>query len=111
MKPSKEQENRAAFFDALGHKRRQMICDILIQHGQKGLPFEMLQHKSKLAASTLSHHLAKMQTGGVLRRKEKGRETWLSVDLSQITRLPAHYAKTTGQKKGHTNGAALPISQ
>lgn len=93
MKPSREQEALATFFAAFGHKRRLMICDILLSHGAKGLTFEALQIRTGLAASTLSHHLAQMDRGGVLRRKQKGRSTWLAMNLSQFSELPAQFTR------------------
>ncbi len=105
MKPSKQHETLADLFDALGHKRRQMICSVLLQHAPHGLPFERLQAITGISASTLSHHLAKMDRGGLLRRRQKGRFTWLSMDLSRIHRLPREIG---ANKKGRTIGAALP---
>lgn len=48
MKPNKRQEKYAAFFQALSHRRRQMICDILLKQGPKGLTFGELQRQSGL---------------------------------------------------------------
>ncbi len=91
MKPGKEQEELAAFFTALGHKRRLMICDILLRHGNRGMTFELLQHKTRLAASTLGHHLSQMHKGKIIRRRIKGRNTILSIDLSRFNHLPSEY--------------------
>ncbi len=97
MKPNKDQENLANFFTALGHKRRLMICDILLRYGQRGMSFEMLQTKTKMAASTLTHHLTQMQKGNIIRRKEKGRYTFLYIDLSGFNHLPNEYSKRLTQ--------------
>ncbi len=91
MKPNKTQEEYAAFFQALSHRRRQMICDILLKTGTKGLTFGELQRQSGLQASTLSHHLRFMGQGGILRRKQKGRETVLSVDITFLRRVSLGY--------------------
>ncbi|AXX97455.1 ArsR/SmtB family transcription factor [Profundibacter amoris] len=93
MKPNKRQEKYAAFFQALSHRRRQMICDILLKQGPKGLTFSELQRQSGLQASTLSHHLWFMDRGGVLRRKQKGRETVLSVDFTFLRKLSSGYGE------------------
>jgi len=93
MKPNKTQEKYAAFFQALSHRRRQMICDILLKQGAKGLTFGELQRQSGLQASTLSHHLWFMDRGGVLRRKQKGRETVLSVDFAFLRKLSRGYGE------------------
>jgi predicted transcriptional regulator len=91
MKPNKTQEKYAAFFQALSHRRRQMICDILLKQGVKGMTFGELQRQSGLQASTLSHHLWFMDRGGVLRRKQKGRETLLSVNIAFLRRVSLGY--------------------
>lgn len=88
LKPNKEQERKAAFFCGLGHRRRQMLYDVLLQIGAKGLTFGALQQRTGLTASTLSHHLRFMDQGGILRRQQKGRETWLSLDLRVFAEIP-----------------------
>ncbi len=94
MKPTEKHEVLARFFTGLGHKRRLMICKILLDHGPAGLSFELLQSRSRLAASTLSHHLEKMYRGGILRRRAKGRETWLSMDISHLLATTTVFSET-----------------
>ena len=84
MKPSKLHEQNAAFFTALSHRRRQMLCEILLKHSPKGLPFGALQYHSGLSAATLSHHLRFMQMGGIVKRKQKRREIWVLLDISLL---------------------------
>jgi len=91
MKPSKTHEENAAFFQALSHRRRQMLCDILMEYGAKGLSFGRLQHQSGLSAATLSHHLRFMDQGGILQRKQKGRETWVSLDFSHLRNISTEF--------------------
>lgn len=87
MKPNKTQERNAAFFTALSHRRRQMLCEILLRRGSKGMPFGVLQAESGLKTSTLTHHLRFMYQGGILRRKQKGREVWILADAAQLCQL------------------------
>ena len=84
MKPNELHEQNAAFFTALSHRRRQMLCEILSKHSPKGLSFGALQYHSGLSAATLSHHLRFMQTGGILKRKQKGREIWVLLDTVRL---------------------------
>ncbi len=84
MKPNKIHEQNAAFFQALSHRRRQMLFEILKQHGADGLPFHRLQNKSGLSSAILSHHLRFMTQGGILQRTQKGRETWISLDIAHL---------------------------
>ena len=98
MKPSKLQEQNAAFFQALSHRRRQMLCDILLNHSSTGLSFGQLQHHSGLKPASLAHHLRFMDQGGILRRMQKGRETWISIDAAHLrnatTKFSSHRAKS-----------------
>lgn len=82
MKPSIDNAQNADFFNALAHKRRQMLCEILLKHGAKGLPVHRLKQKSGLKVSTLTHHLHHMTKGNLIQRRQKGRETWISVNLA-----------------------------
>lgn len=93
MKPTKTHEFNAAFFTALSHRRRQMLCEILLRHAPKGLPFGVLQTQSGLKVSTLTHHLRFMYQGDILRRKQKGREAWISVDASRLFQLSNAFGK------------------
>ncbi len=97
MKPTREQERAAAFFHALGHRRRQMICAVLLQYGPNGLSFERLQRKTGLAASTLGHHLHFMDRGGLLNRRQKGRETWISLDAARLKTLTQAFSQRIGR--------------
>lgn len=84
MTPTQRQTNLASFFFALGHKRRLMVCELLLRHGATGLSFGSLQQKTHLCASTLCHHLAHMDKGGILRRRIKANETWISIDFNLL---------------------------
>ncbi|MHA1128222.1 MAG: ArsR/SmtB family transcription factor [Alphaproteobacteria bacterium] len=94
MKPTKKQETFAGFFFALSHKRRLMICEILLRHGPTGLSFGTLQIKTRLCASTLGHHLEHMHKGGILRRRIKGTETWLSMDFARLNTIPVEFSNS-----------------
>lgn len=87
MKPSQTQEYNAAFFNALSHKRRQMLCDILLELGPNGISYGALLHKSGLKKASLSHHLEFMNRGGILRRQQKGRETWISINTAFLRNM------------------------
>ncbi len=82
MKPTAKQEVMADFFNALAHPRRQMIFQILREVGSAGLPFHLLLKRTGLKRATLAFHLGKMSAGRILKRKIKGPETWLTLDLA-----------------------------
>lgn len=85
MKPTQNQDYLATFFIALGHRRRQMLCEILADIGSKGITYGGLKTKSGLSKATLSHHLNFMDKGGIIKRRIKGRETWYSLDMSALS--------------------------
>ncbi len=94
MKPTQRQTSLASFFFALGHKRRLMICELLLQHGATGLSFGLLQKKTHLCASTLCHHLAHMDKGGILRRRIKANETWISINYDLLNATQKGFSKS-----------------
>lgn len=106
MKPTETQELNATFFTALSHRRRQMLCEILLLHGPKGMPFGALQAESGLKTSTLTHHLRFMYQGGILRRKQKGREAWISVDAARLYQV----SKGFGEDVVRNTHMARPIN-
>ena len=106
MKPTEAQELNATFFTALSHRRRQMLCEILLRQGPKGMPFGALQAESGLKVSTLTHHLRFMYQGGILRRKQEGREAWISVDAARLY----HVSKGFGEDVVRNTRNARPMN-
>ncbi len=82
MKPSPTHSKNAEFFNGLSHKRRQMLCEILLAHGGRGLPVHRLQAISGLKCSTLTHHLLHMSKAGLIKRYQTGRETRICIDYA-----------------------------
>ncbi len=88
MKPTSKQETMAALFTALAHPRRQMLFQILRDSGQEGLAFHHLIKRTGLTPTTLAFHLGKMEGGRIVKRKNKGVETWLSLNLAPFALFP-----------------------
>ena len=72
-------QETARYFAAFAHPRRLLICEHLEAAGRRGMGFQYLMRKTRLKASTLSHHLERMDRGGILHRRQNGRETWFSL--------------------------------
>ncbi len=89
MKPTDKHKKAAEFFNALAHPRRQMNLHVLEQVKPEGIPFYRPQRRTGLSPTTLSFHLSKMNAGGILRRKVKGPETWLSLNHAAFSRFSA----------------------
>ncbi len=88
MKPTAKQESMAAFFSGLSHPRRQMLFQVLRDSGREGMAFHHLMKRTGLTPTTLAFHLAKMQGGGIVKRKTKGVETWLTLNLAPFSLFP-----------------------
>ncbi len=93
MKPSNEHLELANFFSALSHKRRLMICDILIANGRTGMNFDQLCKNSNLTPSTLTHHLRQMEKGGIIIKRPKRNETWINVNFARIKTAPMDFIR------------------
>lgn len=88
MKPTTKQEEMADVFNALAHPRRQMLFQLLGEAGREGLAHGQLLKRTGLTNTTLAFHLGKMQKGGIVKRKIKGVETWVSLNLAPFARFP-----------------------
>ena len=99
MKPMQNQDKLATFFIALGHRRRQMLCEILAETGSKGITYGGLQMKSGLTKATLTHHLRFMGNGGIIKRRVKGRETWYSLDVSVLAAWSGMFFKSISNNR------------
>lgn len=88
MKPTSKQETMAELFTALAHPRRQMLFQVLRDAGREGLAFHHLMRRTGLTSTTLAFHLKKMQEGRIVKRKIKGVETWLSLNLAPFAQFP-----------------------
>ncbi len=86
MKPNLQQNSFATFFFALAHRRRQMLCTILLDAGAKGLTFGQLRVKSGLSDNTLAHHLRFMEKGEILRRRPEKNRTRITLDRARLAR-------------------------
>ncbi|MEJ8571067.1 metalloregulator ArsR/SmtB family transcription factor [Microbaculum marinum] len=61
----------AARLEALGNPTRLEIVRILVRTGSRGLPVGDLRRRIGIAASTLSHHLAKLVTVGLISQERQ----------------------------------------
>lgn len=62
----------AARLEALGNPTRLEIVRVLVRTGHRGLPVGQLRTRLDIAASTLSHHLAKLVTVGLVSQERQG---------------------------------------
>lgn len=60
-------------FKELGHPTRLNIFSLLVKAGYKGLPVGRLQECLQVPNSTLSHHIAKLTSVGLVQQERDGR--------------------------------------
>jgi len=65
-------DDMAARLEALGHPTRLSIFRTLVRIGTPGLAVGQLQERIGIAASTLSHHLAKLMVVGLVEQERRG---------------------------------------
>lgn len=60
-------------FKELGHPTRLSIFTLLVKAGYSGLPVGRLQECLQVPNSTLSHHIAKLTSVGLVKQEREGR--------------------------------------
>ena len=68
-----ELETTAARFAELGHPSRLAIFRLLVKAGADGLPVGSIQSELEIPASTLSHHLSRLVSVGLIKQDRDGR--------------------------------------
>ena len=77
----------ATSFSALSHPARVDVLLKLMPYAASGLTAGELAHSTKLAPSTLAHHLREMEQGGVIIRQADGRKTIVRPNLSSLSEI------------------------
>lgn len=72
---------------ALAHGTRLAVHRLLVQAGADGLSAGFIAEHLDLPASSLSFHLAHLQTAGLVRQRRAGRSLIYAVDYSQAEAL------------------------
>lgn len=67
-----ETETAAARLEALGSPQRLAIFRALVRAGPDGLPVGAIQKRLDMPASTLSHHLQRLEHVGLITRERRG---------------------------------------
>ena len=80
----KNSKTIALIFSALGHPLRVDIFKCLLAHYPHSMTAGKLSSSTKIAPSTLSHHLRAMEEGQVIVRSIEGRQTNICLDLKSL---------------------------
>ena len=76
--------------DALAHDTRLKVHRLLVQAGQDGLSAGFIARKLGLPASSLSFHLAHLQTAELVTQRRAGRSLIYAVDFAIMDGLMAY---------------------
>jgi ArsR family transcriptional regulator, arsenate/arsenite/antimonite-responsive transcriptional repressor len=80
-------EQHADQFNALGHPARLAILRYVVQGGPEGTPAGEIQSKLDIPASTLSHHLDKLASAGLLRSRREGTFIYYAPEFEALKAL------------------------
>ncbi|MFI5306309.1 MAG: ArsR/SmtB family transcription factor [Polyangiales bacterium] len=80
-------EHHAEQLGALGHPARLSILRYVVQGGTEGTPAGEIQARLEVPASTLSHHLDRLASAGLLKARREGTFIYYSADYAQLRGL------------------------
>ena len=80
-------DRHAEQLSALGHPIRLKILRFVVQGGPEGTAAGSIQEHVDLPASTLSHHLKRLVSAGLLRSRTEGTFNFYAPELSAIRAL------------------------
>jgi ArsR family transcriptional regulator, arsenate/arsenite/antimonite-responsive transcriptional repressor len=80
-------ERHAEELGALGHPARLAILRYVVQGAEDGTPAGEIQAKLEIPASTLSHHLDRLASAGLLRARREGTFIYYRADYAQLKAL------------------------
>lgn len=84
-----ETSDAATIFDALAHETRLAVYRMLIPVGPGGLPAGTVGTRLGLPANSLSFHLHRLMTAGLIGRRQEGRHLYYAVDYARLTAVRA----------------------
>ena len=73
--------------EALGHPTRLRVFRMLVRVGEAGLPVGQLQERLELAGSTLSHHLSKLVSVGLVAQERQATSLICRADFDAMRSL------------------------
>jgi DNA-binding transcriptional ArsR family regulator len=80
-------ERHAEQLGALGHPARLAILRYVVQGDSEGTPAGEIQAKLDIPASTLSHHLDRLASSGLLKARREGTFIYYRADYAQLETL------------------------
>jgi len=84
---TKQLERHAEQLGALGHPARLSILRYVVQGKRDGTPAGEIQAKLDIPASTLSHHLERLASAGLLSSRREGTFIYYSAEYDELKKL------------------------
>lgn len=82
-----ESDQAADGFAAIGARARLDIIRFLVRAGSEGISTGDIQHRTKIPASTLAHHLRTLKEAGLMRQEKVGRWVINRADFDRLENL------------------------
>lgn len=79
-----EIEEYARAFKELGHPSRLGLYKSVVKAGQQGIAVGQLQTEFEIPGSTLSHHLARLVSAGLMSQRREGRTLYCVAEFDQL---------------------------
>ncbi len=86
----KKLEEHAGQLGALGHPVRLAILRFVVQGGPDGTPAGEIQAHVDMPASSLSHHLDRLASAGLLSTRREGTFVYYAADYSALRTLTSY---------------------
>ena len=80
-------DRHAAQLGALGHPARLSILRYVVQGDGEGTPAGEIQSKLDIPASTLSHHLDRLSSAGLIKSRREGTFIYYRADYTELKGL------------------------
>ncbi len=80
-------EEAAVALKELGHPIRLTIFKLLVKAGYEGLAVGEIQEKLDIPNSTLSHHISKLVTVGLIKQRREGRTLFCIPQYNSLNQL------------------------
>jgi DNA-binding transcriptional ArsR family regulator len=84
---SKNLDKHAEQLSALGHPARLAILRFVVQAGEEGAPAGEIQSHLDIPPSTLSHHLDRLASTGLLKSRREGTFIYYAPDFEALRAL------------------------
>lgn len=93
-------------FAAIGSEARLLVLQTLVKAGPHGLSVGAVQTRTKIAASTLAHHLRILTSAGLVVQEKKGRSVINRAAYGHLELLAAYILKECCVEGSDSSGDA-----